>query len=233
MLLFTYFFTVFSWLQKKTVASLHKLMFECFVHCLFVDVCFIWTIITDTIWLSHYWLQSTQRQHHMKVMLSCFVNDVWIVLVQYMHPHGLMWSESLKRERTTSKSSSRKCLHHKRCVHKKFNHTLLKYMKKAPSVYTSKTASSSSASVKSDCVAQRKSVEWLGQYKRHMLSVTHRIHWACLPASHQACWTSTPILLGCTVSVSMDIFQLPSIFKHDLLEVSKLFYSTWGGQYSH
>lgn len=34
-----------------------------------------------------------------------------------------------------------------------------------PSVYTSKTASSSPASVKTDCAVQRKSVKWFGQYK--------------------------------------------------------------------
>ena len=43
-------------------------------------------------------------------------------------------------------------------VYIKSSNALFEVHKKAPSVYTSKTASSSLASVKTDCAAQRKSV---------------------------------------------------------------------------
>lgn len=178
-----------------------------------ICVCFIWTLVTGKIWLSQCidCNPLKNKQHHVQAMLSKFYNS-------NVHPHERseplsMWREGPVTETWVGDSKINLTVCTIKGVYIKSSNAF-EVQKKAPSVYTSKTASSSPASVKTDCAAQRKSVKWLGQYMGHMLSVTHRIHWASISEDIWACKSSSPILQGCAVLFSMKSGLYPMISFH-------------------
>lgn len=169
-------------------------MFAYFVHCVIVDVCFTWTLTTQTIWLSQYTEYSacnSNKQRHKVSWKWCFlVLCVFvlskIILVQYAHPHEtsetlLMcrlwpvtetWVEDSKINQATNVCTVKG-------VYTKSSNALFEVHEKSSiCLYFKDSQFFPSFCEDWLCAAQRKSVEGLGQYKGHMLSMTHRIHWA-------------------------------------------------------